>query len=73
MTAFRVFNMGKPLQEMVDDAFVTGVSAPITPTGLAILINPFSLFSSMMPVVFKPSKSRKVPKVFFWCLAILSA
>ncbi len=59
--AFLVFSAGMPLQVMVDDAFVTGVKAPITPMGLAIFISPLALFSSIIPVVLRPLSSFSVP------------
>ena len=43
MTALRVLRIGSPLQQMVEEALVTGVSAPITPTGLASFMQPLGL------------------------------
>ena len=44
MMALRHFKAGKALAGKVASQFVTGVSAPITPTGLAILISLFPGF-----------------------------
>ena len=65
ITAFLVLRIGSPFPGGVEVGFVTGVSAPITPTGFAIFIKPFSLSSSTIPTVFTPSRSLKVPIVFF--------
>ena len=52
---------------------VDGTTAPTTPTGLAYLTMPRVASSSITPTVLTRSRSRRVPKVLRWFLAVLSA
>ena len=56
----------------VATGFVEGTIAQTTPTGLAILVMPFSLSSLITPMVLMPFKSRKSPMVLRLFLFSLS-
>ena len=61
MMALRPFSAASAFTGGVASGPVVGISAAITPTGLAILTMPRSGNSSTMPTVLRPSMSRIVP------------
>ena len=61
MIALRAFSAASALTGGVASGPVVGISAAITPTGLAILTMPRSGSSSITPTVFTPCMSRIVP------------
>ena len=72
-TALRPLSAIIALLTGVAAGLVEGVIAPTTPTGLAYLTIPRAGSSSITPTVLTRSRSRRVPKVLRWFLAILSA
>ena len=61
--ALRHFSALMVLFKGVAIGLVDGAMAPITPTGFAISISPFSESSLITPTVFTPRRSRSNPIV----------
>jgi len=73
ITAFLPFKIVTALLAGVAVGLVTGVSAPMTPTGFAYFLIFFSSSTSIKPTDLAPLTSFKIPKTLFLCLMILSA